>query len=117
MQRTELVEDLLTELTLDLESQPGFNRVLLRPKSESAIKAVERARGYSRLGYTDESAFWQTDIERFYANIKDIALYDYNIIGAEGETYHYEGGTNRTYFDRRRLFGGVTPIAEVYRNA
>ena len=115
MTRNELVDELLAELELDLQSQPGFSEVLLRSKIESAIKAVERARGYSRLGYTDMSDFWQTDIEQFYANIKDIALYDYNIIGAEGETYHYEGGTNRTYFDRRRLFNGVTPIAEIYR--
>lgn len=114
MTRNELVEGLLTELKLDLESQPGFSEALLRSKIDSAIKAVERARGYSRLGYTNTSDFWQTDIEQFYANIKDIALYDYNIIGAEGETYHYEGGTNRTYFDRRRLFNGVIPLAEVY---
>ena len=56
----------------------------------------------------------EEDIENYYSNIRDIALYDYNIIGAEGESYHYEGGTNRTYIDRRRLYNGIIPLVVIH---
>lgn len=108
----ELESELFEDLREEVSGQPGYSDSLLRRKIRQAIKSVMRARNYSGAGYS--TAQISEDIENYYSNIRDIALYDYNIIGAEGESYHYEGGTNRTYIDRRRLYNGILPIVVIH---
>lgn len=109
MNAVELVETLLADLSEELNSEPTFNEVALKKKIESAIKEVKRIRSYPST-YTDSQV--ESDLENYYSSIRNIALYDYNLIGAEGESNHNENGVNRAFVDRKSLFHGIMPIAK-----
>lgn len=47
------------------------------------------------------------DLDKFYATILRISEYDYNMIGAEGESQHAENGVSRQYVDRDKYFSDV----------
>lgn len=100
----EILDDLLNEL----ESESTLNEDALERKVKNAVKEVKRARRYPS-NYTEEQI--QADLYGYYSNIYNIALYDYNQIGAEGEQSHSENGISRSYVDRDKLFYGIIPFA------
>lgn len=102
----ELIEDLTAELQI---TDKLFNASLLEIKVRNAIKEVKRARNYPSH-YTDEMI--DDDMERFYSQIRNIALYDYEQIGAENETSHSENNISRSFVDRDKLFAGILPLAK-----
>lgn len=104
-----LQDELLSDLTSELEGEAIFNPSALKSKVVNAIREVKRARKYPPY-YTDEQI--QTDLYEYYSNIRNIALYDYNKIGAEGESSHNENGVNRSYTDRNKLFSGIIPLSK-----
>ena len=105
----ELKDAIVSELTIELQSDPSFSVELLGVKVDSAIREVKRARRYPSY-YTE--AMIDEDLTGFYSNIKNIALYDYNQIGIEFQSASTENGENRTYADRNKLFYGVIPFAK-----
>ena len=86
------------------------NSEVLASKVRNAIREVKRARKYPKH-YTDEMI--SEDLENYISNIEGLALYDYNQVGAEGESTHNEGGVNRTWKSRNTNFNGIVPIAKV----
>lgn len=104
----ELQNKIIDDLTEELSVRPLFDSVLLEAKVKAAIADVKRRRNYPAVKY-DDSAI-ATDMEQFYSNIRNVALYDYDKIGAFGETSHNEGGTNRSWRDREAYFIGVAPF-------
>ena len=102
----ELIEDLTAELQI---TDKLFNASLLEIKVRNAIKEVKRARNYPSH-YTEEMI--DDDMERFYSQIRNIALYDYEQIGAENETSHSENNISRSFIDRDKLFAGILPLAK-----
>lgn len=96
----EILEDLTTELNLLEDSDVA----ILTSKVRNAYREVKRARNY-QSGHTQE--FIDRDIENFYSNIRELALYDFNQVGVEGQTSHSENGTNRVWKDRRECLNGV----------
>lgn len=103
-----LQEELIADISAELESDATFNVSILKSKVINAIRDVKRARRYPS-SYTDEKI--QSDLYEYYSNIRSIAVYDYNMLGAEGEQSHSENGISRTYIDRNKLFAGILPIA------
>ena len=89
-----ILEDLGTELGLTEES----DLAVLSSKVRNAYREVKRARNY-QSSHTQE--FIDRDMEGFYSNIRELALYDFNQIGAEGQVNHSENGTSRVWKDRR----------------
>ena len=102
----ELIEDLTAELQI---TDKLFNASLLEIKVRNAIKEVKRARNYPSH-YTEQMI--DDDMERFYSQIRNIALYDYEQIGAENETSHSENNISRSFVDRDKLFAGILPLAK-----
>ncbi len=106
------LEDAIIEsLTVELEEDEAFNANILEQKVRSAIFEVKQIRGYDRVGYTDEMI--SDDVGQFAAQIRNIALYDYNQVGVEGQQSSSENNTYRMYFDRSKLFAGICPLARV----
>lgn len=106
--KAEIITDLSTELMV---TDPDlFNLPLLTSKVNNAVIEVKAARKYPK-GYTD--AMIEDDLVRFYANIRNIALYDYNQSGAEGQTSYSGDGNNIHYVDRKEMFTQIIPIAVV----
>lgn len=104
----ELLEDLSSELEA---SDPKFNQKLLVPKLRNAMREVRRARRYPKH-YTESQI--AEDMGDYYSNIRSIALYDYNLIGAEGQSSSGENGTTRSYIDRDKLFSGIIPLSRCH---
>lgn len=104
----DVFKEVLNDLEIELNGEATYNSEQLKKKVKNAIAEVRRARKYPS-SYTDEQI--QADLYGYYSNIYNIALYDYNQIGAEGEQSHSENGISRSYIDRDKLFAGITPFA------
>ena len=105
-----MIEEIIEDLRAEIEGQEGdkFNLSLLTSKVKSAYRAVKTARKYPQ-SYTE--AFIERDMENYYSQVREIAMYDYNIVGAEGQTQYSQDGVSVHYVDRDKLFYGVLPIA------
>lgn len=102
-----LQDELIADLTIELRNEPTFDSSVLAQKVVNAIREVKKARKYPSY-YPSELIY--SDLYEFYSNIRNIALYDYNLVGAEGEQTHSENGISRSYVDRKSLFNGVLPL-------
>ena len=103
-----LSKEILDDLTSELSRDSGFDALILKPKVYNALKEVLRARKYP-MSYSEEQI--NSDLSNYYSNIRSIALYDYNIVGAEFQQSHSENGISRTFGSREKLFNGIIPIA------
>lgn len=105
-----LQDELIADLTVELENEPTFDLSKLKQKVINAIREVKKARKYPS-NYTEDMI--NKDIYNFYSNIRNIALYDYNQIGIEFQTSSSENGVSRSYMDRDKLFSGIIPLAKL----
>lgn len=96
----EILEDLKTELGLKKDSDIA----VLTSKVKNAYREVKRTRNYQ---YCHTQEFIDKDMENFYSNIRELALYDYNQVGVEGQVSHNSNGTSRTWKDRKECLSGV----------
>ena len=105
---TELVKQILDEIKAEVQSEPNFDEKLLEIKVKGAVRDVKTARKYP-LSYSE--ALIEADLERYFSQIKAIARFDYNQIGAEGQTSYSADGESIHYVNRDSLFAGVLPVA------
>ena len=104
----ELYTDLAAELTgSGVEILPE----VLAVKIKAVVRELMQIRNYGHSGMTDDEI--ETDIDRYYTQCMNVARYDYNQLGAEGEESHSENGISRKYIDREKLWSGVVPFAKV----
>lgn len=103
-----LQEELIADLTIELSKEPTFDSSVLTQKVINAIREVKKARKYPSF-YTDEQI--SKDLYEYYSNIRNIALYDFNKIGAEFEESHNENSISRIWVERNKLFNGILPLA------
>lgn len=106
----DLQAELIADLTLELQGEETFNPSVLTQKVINAIRDVRSARKYPSY-YTDERI--KRDLYEYYSTIRAVAEYDYNLVGAEGETSHSENGVSRAYVKRQELFADVLPLAKL----
>lgn len=103
-----LQDELIADLTQELQDEPTFDASKLKQKVLNAIREVKRARKYPS-NYTDNMI--NNDLYNYYSNIRNISLYDYNKMGAEFEQSHNENSVSRSWKDRDKLFNGVLPLS------
>lgn len=106
-----LQEEIIEELTLELQNDPAFSADVLTIKVKNAIREVKMKRNYQATSYTEEQI--ESDLYNYFSVIKSVALYDYNQIGAEGEQSHSENSVSRTWVNRDELFKGVHAFVSV----
>ena len=102
--------EIITDLTTELMVTDGdlFNLPLLTSKVNNAVKEVMAARKYPK-SYSDGRI--EDDLVKYYSQIRNLALYDYNQSGAEGQTSYSGDGNNIHYVDRKEMFAQIIPIA------
>lgn len=105
-----LQEELLADLTLELEDSDNFEPKALLQKVINAIREVKAARNYP-VQYTALQI--ERDLYRYYSQIRNLALYDYNQVGAEFETSHGENSTSRSWTERKNMFNGILPLSRI----
>lgn len=105
-------EDVFLSLKTELKITEGekLNETLLQSKVDAAIADVKAARNYP-ASYSEDKI--NSDIERYYSTIRSVALFDYNQVGAEGQSSYSADGTSIHYLNRNSLFKGVLPIGGV----
>ena len=101
-----LINEIFNDLSIELDVQDEDSPMLLS-KVKSAYREVKGIRSYP-TDYTDD--FICSDMERYYYNVKNLALYDYNQIGGEGESSHNDNTGTRTWFSRNTYLEGVVAI-------
>lgn len=108
--QNEILVDLGTELgLLDLTTNEALNgkeqdAACLSSKIKNAVREVRNKRNYPEH-FTEEQI--AKDLKKHYSNIRELALYDFNQFGAEGQISHNENGTNRTWKSRNDCLIGV----------
>lgn len=105
-----LLDEILDELTTELSLKNSSDIAILESKIRNAIREIKRTRNYQ--GHHTEDFIWK-DIENFYSNIRELALYDYNQVGAEGQLSMSENGVSRSWKDRKECFMGIVPFITV----
>ena len=109
---TSLLEnEIVTDLTAELESEESFKPSVLAVKVKLAVKEIISKRNYQVSGWNDEKVV--EDLYNYYATITNVARYDYNLLGAEGESSHSENGVSRSYVNRDDLFKGVHAFVKI----
>ena len=100
-----LLNEILEDLGNELELSEGDSKIAaLTSKIKNAIREVRLKRNYPEH-FTEEQIV--KDLQKHYSNIRELALYDFNQVGAEGQTSHNENGTNRTWKSRNECLIGV----------
>lgn len=61
--------------------------------------------------YTEEMI--EKDMKKFDSIIVNLALYDYNQKGGEFQISSSENGTSRSWIDRDKILGKVTPFVQI----
>ena len=107
-----LQETITTELTAQLNSEPNFNPIALNAKVKLAILDVMGKREYGNSHYTDDKILDELGV-RYYSTITRLALYDYNQIGAEGQSQHSENSINRSWTERDKILSDVHPFVKI----
>ena len=106
----EILVDLGTELELlDLNTNEALSGkeqavAILSSKIKNALREVRSKRNYPEHFTEAQIA---KDLEKHYSNIRELALYDFNQIGAEGQVSMGENGVNRTWKSRNDCLIGV----------
>lgn len=109
----DLEKNITEDLTVELRNDDDFDEDILAVKVRGAIREVIAKRCYSNSSFTDEQII--EDLENnYYSIIMNIARYDYNMIGAEGEISHTESNISRNWVRRETLFNGVYPFAKIF---
>ena len=107
-----LQEQLVAELTSQLEDEKNFKLSALKAKVKLAILDVMGKREYGNSHYTDEQILDELGV-RYYSTITRLALYDYNQIGAEGQSQHSENSINRSWSERDKILSDVHPFVKI----
>lgn len=106
----ELIDELLSDLSDDIGLTEDKDLKTLSSKIKNAIRDVKEQRNYQDY-HTDD--FIVSDLNKLYANIRALSLYDWNKRGVEGQSSHSSNGTSRGYEDRSKCFNGIIPFADV----
>ena len=104
----EMQAAIVAELTIELQNETDFDADLLEVKVASAIRECKTIRDYP-ASYSDSRI--EKDLVRFFSQIKDVSMYDYSKMGAEGQDSYSADGESIYYEDRNKLWYGVRPIA------
>ena len=109
---TNFEQNIVDALTLEMSNDPTFNANIVASKVSAVVRELLQRRRYSSTNWSDEAI--QRDIENYYPQVLNVARYDFNTIGAEGEERHTENGIDRTFAERGKMWSGVVPISRVF---
>lgn len=110
---TDFEKNIATAIALEMRNDPTYNADIVASKVSAVVRELIQRRRYRRAGMSDDAIL--EDIEDYYTQALNVARYDFNTIGAEGEDRHTENGIDRTFTERAKLWAGVIPISRVIK--
>ena len=101
-----LKEEIIAELTVELQNQPTFNDEILAIKVRDAYRKVRSRKCYQNTSYTEEQI--EKDLyDKHYQDIKDVAKYNFAIMGADFQISHSENNISRTWRTEDEIMGNI----------
>ena len=110
---TDFEKNIATAIGLEMHNDPTFNPDIVASKVSAVVRELIQRRRYRRAGMSDAAVL--EDLEDYYTQALNVARFDFNTIGAEGEERHTENGIDRTFTERSKLWAGLVPIGKVIR--
>lgn len=108
-----LREEIIAELTVQLQDEPTFNAEILKIKVNDAYRKVKSRKHYENTSYSAEQI--ECDLyEKHFQDIKDVALYNYSIMGAEFQLSHSENGVGRTWRTEDEILGNICAFVKIF---
>lgn len=107
-----LEAEIINDLTTELCNEESFNQSVLAVKVKLAVREIMSKRNYKATTWT-EADILDDLMTNYYSTITNVARFDYNQLGAEGEISHSENGVSRAYVDRDTLFKGVHAFVNI----
>lgn len=104
--RLEQLKIRLRQFDVSAEKEDKFLKQLI----SQAEQDVRLYRNYPD-NYTEEMI--EKDMKKFDSIIVNLALYDYNQDGGEFQVSSSENGTSRSWIDRDKILGKVTPFVQI----
>lgn len=102
----DLKQEVFDELKFELKKEPTFSDEILELKVKDAYRKVRSRKQYQNTSYTEEMI--ESHMYNFhFQDVKDLALYNFNKIGAEGQVSHSENGTSRTWRTEDEVLGNI----------
>lgn len=105
MTQSEYLEELLSDMTTYCTDDPDFSSGIAEIKAKNALRELVMRRNYAATSLDEEDMY--DDAYIYYSTVLEVAMYDYNHSGAEGESSHSEGGDTRQWASRESLWHGV----------
>lgn len=100
-------------LSAELSKDPDYDPDILSNKVDLAIRDVMAKREYGNSHYTDAKILDELST-RYFSTITNLARYDYNQSGAEGQKNHSENSVSRTWYDRNKLLSDVHAFVKIF---
>lgn len=110
---TKFEKSITDALALEMSKEPTYNADVVASKVSAVVRELIQRRRYIKAGMPGWAI--EDDLENYYTQALNVARFDFNTIGAEGEERHTENGIDRTFSDRSKLWAGVVPIGRVIR--
>lgn len=102
---SQLEAELITDIQTELADEEAFNANILAIKVRNAIRDVKMRRNYRATSYTEEQII--DDLYNYYSTIYNLAIYDYNQVGMNGQESHNENSISRKWVSRDDILKGV----------
>lgn len=111
---TSLLETQVSELLVsEMGDEPNFKPNVMAVKVKLAVKDVMAKRRYENSKMTDEKILDELST-KYFTTIVNLARYDYNQSGAEGESNHSENSTSRSWVSRNDLLSDVYAFVKIF---
>lgn len=102
-----LENEIITELTTELQGQPTFNADVLAIKVKDAYRKVRSRKCYENTSFSEEKI--DEDLyNKHYQDIKDVAKYNFATMGADFETSHSENSVSRSWRTEDEVLGNIS---------
>ncbi len=101
-----LIDSIVAELTIELKNEPTFNAEVLKIKVTDAYRSVRSRKQYQNTNFT-ESQIEKHLLDNHYQDIKDVAMYRFNMLGAEFQKSHSENGVSRSWRTEDEVMGNI----------
>lgn len=107
-----LKDEIIAELTIELKNEPTFDADILAIKVRDAYRKVRSRKCYENTSYTEEQI--EKDLyDRHYQDIKDVALYNFAIQGANFQISHSENNISRTWRTEDEILSNVKSFVKI----
>lgn len=110
------IEDMKNRIIAVLEPElevtdPNYNADLLSAKAGQVLDEAQVIRNYAQTNYSEVTIL--ADMEKGLPVFINVTRYDYNKIGAEGQSQYSGDGESLHYLDRGKMWNGWMPLARV----